>query len=779
MTTITNHSVAAQGAGESRGQEPNASPRLAAITESGAPVALPGVLVGANETGNGGGATLVLRGNRLVHNPFAQIEMQIIPDLYWGEPLDQARKEAAIRSNSDKTISATISTLENLLWDNNCTARTKIDPTLLSALARASAGDELTQQPGLVLTSTAKDGSALKTRVKALVRACQALMVTDFSDILWLCIRESGLTHAEVSLRSGIPVKKIKTWLERNSAFVMDMTDAQAVLLDGILGADNKLIATYAAMTQAVAYAPLHTALDQVLERTPFSQILKDYRRGAPQTVRSLLAEVEELSGIRVAGSVLARWEQGYGRPCQEMMGVIAALDQIYAAGGTLVAAWEAENPRQTFAPYLLAFDKWPEGVRRQFEKLALYKTTNPDVLTRSDTRSGDRWNSPASRMKLQRWCEHYFGYLVHVRGMALEGLSLSLLADWDLVKAYFDFVRDGTGKTAYSQDPFIVASHLHNIYLFFLPSIAAEAVREAHWAGRMPTVGQKPVKIVDGVTRQEKVELETPEEGWNYYLRLTARRARDFQCEQEFTNESLSGRALALLDAEVGVARIAAIVERLLVKMRGRIRCRKAAILLRRLAVVALLIARNFRPGTLVKLKSEHVEVMADGRIKLHFPEALFKNKGRGGSQGGVEGILPNVDWIHEAIRRWVQEGRPFLLRAAAARGEQDEGWFFIRADQKGPKAVPGGPSAAKSLAGDAALILGYNPYGQRYLFANDAWNKGIPVEHTAINLQQTSKINREVYARVTAKQRGRRASGTMTPLLTGKKLPGGGREA
>ena len=454
-------------------------------------------------------------------------------------------------------------------------------------------------------------------------------------------------------------------------------------------------------------------------------------------------------------------------------MGVIAALDQIYAAGGQLIEAWEAENPRQTFAPYLLAFDKWPEGVRRQFEQLALYKTINPGNLTRSDARSGDRWNSPASRMKLQRWCEHYFGYLVHVRGMALESLSLSLLADWDLVKAYFDFVRDGAGKTAYSQDSFIITSQLHNIYLFFLPSIADDAVREAHWAGRLPTCGKKPVQIVPGVTREEEVKLETLEEGWNYYLRLTARRARDFQCEKEFANESLSGRALALLDAEVGVARIAAVVEHLLVKMRGRIRCRKAAILLRRLAVVALLIARNFRPATLVGLKLPHVEVIDDGRIKLKIPEKLFKNKGKGGSQGGVNGKLPDVDWIHEAIRRWLQEGRPFLLRDAAARGEKDEGWFFFSADHAGPKAVPGGPSAAKSLAGDAALILGYNPYGQRYLFANDAWNKGIPVEHTAINLQQTSEINREVYARVTAKQRGRRASGTMTPLLTVKSRP------
>jgi len=107
-------------------------------------------------------------------------------------------------------------------------------------------------------------------------------------------------------LRSGIRVKKIKTWLERNSAFVMDMTDAQAVLLDGILGADNKLIATYAAMTQAAAYVPLHTALDQVLKRTPFSEKLRDYRRGTPTTLRSVLAEVEDLSGIRLASSVLA-----------------------------------------------------------------------------------------------------------------------------------------------------------------------------------------------------------------------------------------------------------------------------------------------------------------------------------------------------------------------------------------------------------------------------------------------------------------------------------------
>jgi hypothetical protein len=61
----------------------------------------------------------------------------------------------------------------------------------------------------------------------------------------------------------------------------------------------------------------------------------------------------------------------------------------------------------------------------------------------------------------------------------------MTLLADWELVQSYLEFVHQRTGREGYTQDTFSTTSLLHNLYLFFLPSLAADSVREPHWAGR------------------------------------------------------------------------------------------------------------------------------------------------------------------------------------------------------------------------------------------------------------------------------------------------------
>jgi len=200
----------------------------------------------------------------------------------------------------------------------------------------------------------------------------------------------------------------------------------------------------------------------------------------------------------------------------------------------------------------------------------------------------------------------------------------------------------------------------------------------------------------------------------------------------------------------------VASAVEALLEKMPLQILCRKSAVLSRRLAVTALVFARSFRPGTLQSLRSTQVQVTAGGKVKLSIPPRQFKNKGKGGSRGGVEGVLPDIEWIHKAVLLYRNQGRPFLVRRASGTGQGDAGFFFTPASGQ----RPGEKMGKKSLGHDAMVTLGYAIYGQRYLTANDAWSKEIQVESLAANLQNTAPIAKRVYARATPAQKGRRAN-------------------
>ena len=686
----------------------------------------------------------------------------------WFQVLMQVRREAEVRGHTSDTISVTISTLLNFLRTNGQEFNAPADRKFLAKLDRSLKQGGLRLDQTIVITSSSDDLTALETRTRALVRAYRGLTQTSFSTVLRICLQNAGLKYSVVAGRLGVSLSKLKTWLANNSDFIMDMTPAQAVRLDGILGANGKLISTYAAMTQEIAFAPVTTAIDLVLGRETFSTKLRRGRQGFGFTKRTLLDAVGALSGINVDESVLSKWEQGQNLPRLEARGAIALLDDIYEAQGALLEAWEAEGPTKTYAPYVLRFAEWPETVRAQFQRVGRYKRDNPEKLERSQCPSGDRWQGDAAEDKLRGWCEHFFGFVVNVRNQAKEQLSLTQLADWDLVYGYLEFVRTRTGRMGYTQDAFSALSQLHNLYLFFLPALHADAAVEPHWSGRLPLIATKREEVISGVFEEIKIDLQTLEESWCYHLALAAGTVREFQRNNQFDNGSLLGRAEPLLDAEVGVARIAAEVSQFLKKMPVRIRCRQMAILSRCLAVVALSIARNFRPATFRSLRLNEIKAPLELKISLNIGETDIKTKGKGISRGGVQGPLPDWEWIHYAIWYYLTQGRPFLVRDGLAHGLADAGYFFTPA-AKGAGSRPGRPLSAKVLQADSMRILGYKLYAQRYIFAHDAWGLNIPIEDTAINLQHGCWMTLNVYSLLTALQKNRRANRTMEAMLVG----------
>jgi hypothetical protein len=695
------------------------------------------------------------------------------------EKVRGAKQEARQDGRARRTIESDLSVSRAFLVTNGYALEERVDADFLDRLDRGIQLRDLKQAPGIVLASAAADDRAYRSRLASLVRAHRALTLTDFASLLRQCLKSSRLSYAKVASECGRPRHWLANLLVRRSGGVTGMTVGEAAQLDKVLGAKGKLFAAYGALTQQAAFEPVTPAMDQVLGRTGFAGQLANWRRGLNLTLDALLDKVEELSGVRVPGSHLSHWEQGYNLPCQDMENVVLALDKVFGAGGKLLRAWKEENPQKKLPSYALPRSQWPDRLRAQFDGLVDYKTGNPDELPRSDATRGDRWTGAASKNRCVEALERYFGFLTSQKGFAAESLSLTLIADWTLVKAFFDFVRGRAGRTSYSQDAVAITSVFINLYGWYLPHLANEAARESYWADRLPAHATGIDESVPGVPRPYEVKLLDFGESWNYHLFLTRSGARDFLKQGHFEIGRLVGRAAPLLESEIGVAEIAAVVEQLVRKLPRRILCRRAAIHCRQLAVAVLVLARCFRPGTLAVLRNGQVMVQPDRRVWLNITEKQFKTRGKGGSKLGVLGQLPDYDFMHEAVRRFKLEARPILLGDAALRGNKDAGYFltpaYWRAPAGGkPQLVPGGPFSGELLRRDARAILGYHPYAQRYLFASDAWRHNGSKQDIANVLMNTVPMVEKRYIRETAASRTKMVNAIVEGMILGQSAAG-----
>jgi hypothetical protein len=823
----------------------------------------------------------------------------------WQNVLDQIRRQALVKGNQEDSIKSTLDACSSLIVRNGYELGDAVDPEFIRRVAVALAGGDLKQDPGLSLPNS--PDSAFRSRIKAMIRAYEALSCTSFSERLRQLLKTSGIKYADVASQAGLKVTQIKTWLANCEAGVVNMMPEQATALDRILGADGQLVCTYAAMTQLSVYEPIPSITDEILGRIQFPQKLREYRRGVQWIRRELLDEVEKLSGIRLLESQLSHWEQGLNLPSKMMRKAILALDRLYGAKGELMRAWEAADPRDNFSAYTLPYEEWPKSLQELFDRLVRYKTTNPEGLPESDAPSSDRWTGKdggASKIKFQEFCEHFFGYLVsedklepaplamedilsfsslatklhrkerpidewvvsrfssatrealaknaglssdyaatldnllrdlnniihdssiyeaaRFSGVALRPetkelllkdpkgngllrlnhlllqdsyhlelvtkerrpvLSLTLLCDWTLVQGYFDFVRHRAKREKYSLDAKTTTRTLINLYRYFLPHLKESAERESYWVNRTPTVAKGEYIPFAGVVRRYEEDLRNWEERWGYQCFLAGEKARAFLKERKnkkkFEAARMNKKVLPLLEAKITLAQILSVFEKRVHALPARILCRKAAIYLRRLAIAALMLARSFRPGTIEKLMSDMVTIEPDGKIHLDIPEEYFKNRGNGGSEGGVQGELPNCECLHVALRRYLEEGRPFLLGSPELRDGKDEGYLFTpafslerasREDQAGP----GGPLGDKLLGHDAIIVLGYRIYSERYLFATDAARNKATSDQTGDAMQSSGHIVDMHYTKEAPLEKNARVNQLMESLLQGKPLNG-----
>ena len=638
------------------------------------------------------------------------------------ELLDFIALEGRLRGLGKNTIAATVSTDRAFLETSGFVAGSSVPTPFMDRVARANAAGNW-QQEGLVVPAKSATNRAYRSRIAGLLRAHLAPR-TNFAQLLHQLLKASVLKYAVVAQRCGRPRHWIANLLARRCGGVTGISLDEAALLDRILHAGGMLFATYLAHAQSGAFEPFVPAIDQVLGWNSFARQLCQGRKALGLTLGALSERVLALTGVEVSVSLLCHWEHGYHLPTLEFNDVVVKLDALFNAGGKLLNDWKAEGPRRSLSAYDWPYEYWNELLQRQFPELADYKATNRRGLPRSNAPGGDRWTD-ASRIRCIDTLERFFGFLIFHKGFNPEALSLTLLADWALVEAFFDFVRQRVGRESYSQDAQTIASVFINLYAWFLPHLVDDASRETYWHGRLPKQAKGTEEVAAGVFRPYVEELEGLAERWNYHLYWTKNQAREFLKTADFKIGSLVGRAARLLDSEFGQADVVRVVEALFRHLPRRNLCRRAALEYRDMVVAVLCLTRCFRPDTMALLRADQFTPQPHRRVNAKVYAWQLKNGQEEDMTLVLDGELTDCDWMNELIWLYLVEARPVLIGGAARLARPDAGFFLTAAfiQPPGPTRLQaGGPLDKELIRRAARSILGCSVYGGRHGFAHDA---------------------------------------------------------
>lgn len=681
--------------------------------------------------------------------------------------LNLIRLEGLLNQLKDSTITATVSTCAAFLERSGFSPGATVAGEFIDGLDKALKEDTL-ESDGFADHEKALD-RAYRSRLATLVRIHHALAVSDFPALLRQYLSSCGLSYAALEKEFGKPRHWLANTLARHCGGVTGISVSEAKRLDEILNAGGNVFAAFLVLSQHTAFEPITSAKRQLLHKPGFAGRFRQLRGERGLTLLSIARQIERMSGMHVWDSTLSHWEQGYALPSQGMGKAVEAIDAILCADKGLLKAWMDEKPKTILPGYSIPYEEWPEYARKQFDRLADYKGTNPEGLEHSPAPTGDRWTGAKSRLKCVETLERFFGCLNKEKSLPISSFSLSLIADWELVSGFFDFIRLRTQRESYSQESFVMASVFYNLCRWFLPHLADNVENEDYWKAKLPTHGTGIDDRILGVPRPYEFELSDFSDRWEYQLHETRIAIRAFLKEDHFEFGSLIGRAADLLEADVEMEDILAVVRELARTLPTRILCRRAAIRCRQLAVAALVLARGYRPGTLRAIKDQQIVVQASHAVWLNLKEDQFKTRGRGGSAFGALGQLPDDSFLHEVVIRYKREARPILLGGSA----KDAGYFLTPSRTRVPDRPDEWFEAGRQLDEetircDAHAILGYHPYAQRYLFANEAWRKNGSREDIANVLLNTPPVL-DRYIRTNAGARAKRLNAIAHSLLFG----------
>ena len=442
-------------------------------------------------------------------------------------------------------------------------------------------------------------------------------------------------------------------------------------------------------------------------------------------------------------------------------------MDALYQAKGKLLAAWEQRDPRQIGEIFALPFRMWPPRAQNQFRRLVDYRTANSEKLPQPARTN--QWTGPNTEAAFRLFCEQFFGFLVLEKQLEPENVSLTLLGDWKLVHACFDWGKQKVGRKQYNVVESWRTGTLCGLYRSFFPHLADDAAQEDYWQ-QLPKSATKAVTIKPGVIRRVVVPLLNWTEQWNHHLALTRAQAVNFLKQNTFIRTPYLSRAQPLFEARVDLNKI--------IRSPGGPCPAAAAPHPQPQGRHPMPQACRSRPAALLVSAAQHVPAhqMWPSRDRGR-PENTLDAAGgsipqprHGGEQGRPERAAAQLAVCPPAPASILEEARPILLGDPNLRGNQDAGYLFIDAFtmRRGllqKSLMAGGPIQEKSFYYDIVLTLGCNPWAVRYLFAVHAWSQGATIDQIAQATQPPTATAAITFEKVAERKRPSRPS---TPFPT-----------
>ena len=658
----------------------------------------------------------------------------------WEMVLLQLKKEHKDKGSTQSTTAVSLSVPTNFLREHGYALETEVDPEFVSRLEKALADNPSAEEIKSLQLSVAD--SAYRTRISALARGYRALTGSLFTKTLNPLIVKSGLTKAEISKCSHISAGTLHM-LMTGQAFG-SLPEEAIEALDKTLKADGALVAAYIAVATHVRS---HNILPSLAGVDTFGSLLAQSRKRAKTT------RLEVANMVGVSETVLRSWENGLTRPTLDRLKIVEELDRTLACGGTLVNVWMASSPAKAcfqLNPYRIPKNKWPERAREQFDEFIDYKTTNTKELKKTEKQKTP-WRA-SSVKKVTQEIERFFGFLVTEKNVPIGQISLLLLCAWPLVKAFLEFVRNRTGRTQFNHTQKGLVGHYVSWLDPYFAFLWREAEIDVYWKDKLPTTVTVQVQVAAGYVDEKEYHLEKIQQRWSVLVAQTVTSAKAFLRSQTFINNRLNKLARPFIKSKVALEKAGEILCKEMIHLPRTIESRSTAVQIRRLACAALQLVRAFRRGMVQCLLLRHVRIV-DNTVIMDVPGEIVKN-GK-----AIQGPLPAIPWVHEIVRRYLEEARPFIVGTG-----KDEKFFFA--------AARGGCKASHNvLYNDILLTLGVNPQAMRYVLVTDGKRGGASDEFLAKILVNTAEMIRQTYEQTDAEDHNAAANATVEEIFRKKR--------
>jgi hypothetical protein len=459
-------------------------------------------------------------------------------------------------------------------------------------------------------------------------------------------------------------------------------------------------------------------------------------------------------------------------------------IDRELDAKGKIVAAFDKQLAAQGAQSVRIGFPyrEWSEQLKREFKHLETYKFKNPQVLGRSKkgvwTQSlnlkGDLESQSSNTTR--KYFEQLFGHAITACGLKPEELRLAHVVVPEVVTGFILARMSRTDRDKFNQADY---SHLgisqSLIYSGgelggdFCGYFVNDAVAEEYWDD--PYIAARlPLSFVPQARGGYQIAVERiaiPPDNkrarWHAFLAESCSKFRRFtHSKGKAESDRFYHRVQNLIenpDYDLGKwlkDGFAKLINSAPPRHSAPIAWAKHV---RKCVLYMLVVTRAFRRMTLARLELRHIVPNSD-KTKYHFDieEDLFKQKGKGGSKGGVQAEVddvlllafemtekPLIDGSATALLRlYVEEARPLL-------GIKSNSFFGLEPESLG---------TAFSQTTKTVFGREVNLHAIRYVLATWCLRQGISVEDTAAILGHLPSATKLIYSHLTAVDVGRKSN-------------------